>query len=129
MNSMIITHFDEVEMVDIELLYINIGEVGAHGDGMLEQDIRKMVDNFNENIANIQGNIQHQTMTQGFKPVKAWVNEVQCTIGTTVVPEGQPIVKVKFFDKDLWEARLSGELKGVSIGATGQRITNPNYKE
>ena len=49
-----------------------------------------------------------------------------------LVKEGQPIVKLKFSDteigKYLWEKRKSGKLLGVSIGAKGKRVPNPNYK-
>ncbi len=128
MSKQIIKQFNEEDMVAIEPLYINIEEVDAHGDGMLLSEIRKMVEDFNTNIDNIQGNIHHQYMTQGFQPVKAWVNEVDCYIGETLVPEGQPIVKVQFHDSTLWEARKDGELRGLSIGATGERIPNPDYE-
>lgn len=128
MSDLIIKQFDKVSMIAIEPLYINVGESDAHGDGMSLEEIRKMVANFNDNIDNISGNIHHIQMTQGFKPVKAWVNETECIIGDTVVPEGQPIVKVQFFDADLWQARITGELRGVSIGAKGQRVDNPDYE-
>lgn len=119
--------FDEEEMIAIEPLYIKAGETDAHKEGITEVELRKMIDNFNKNIANIKGNIHHKMMVDGYRPIRAWINECDCYIGDTLVPEGQPIVKVQFTDRFLWDKRKKGELKGVSIGATGKRVPNPNY--
>jgi methylaspartate ammonia-lyase len=118
---------DEEEMIAIEPLYIKPNDADAHGDGITEQDLRKMVDNFNDNISTIKSKIHHQVEVDGFHPVKAWVNEVECYIGDTLVPELQPVVKMQFTDKTHWERRKASTYKGVSIGALGKRIPNPDY--
>lgn len=124
-----ITKFNEEEMISIEPLYCKSMDADAHNQGMTEQEIRKMVDNINLNITKISGNIAHLFNTNGFYFVKAWVNEVDCIIGSEFVPEGQPIIKVQFTDKTLWEMRKTGQLQGLSIGALGTIIANPDYKE
>lgn len=124
-----IVKFNEEEMVSIEPLYCLPMEADSHEDGMSLEEIRKMVDNINYNIDTITGNIGHMVDTQGFYFTKAWVNECECMIGEELVPEGQPIIKVQFEDKDLWNKRKSGELMGLSIGAVGNRVTNEDYKE
>ena len=124
----VIKQFQEEEMIAVEPLYCLADEADAHKEGMTQETIRKMVDNFNTNIDNISGNISHVAMTDGFAPIKAWVNECECMIGDEYVPEGQPIVKVKFFNEVLWEARKAGELGGVSIGAKGKRTKNPDFQ-
>lgn len=119
----VVKQFEEDEMVAIEPMYIapydTTGDVDGHDDAMDEVEIRKMVDNFNANLkkGNIKSSLNHIEFTEGFSVLKAWVNECNCYIGNTFVPEGQPIVKTKFHDVDLWKQRKSGELKGVSIGA------------
>lgn len=123
----VIKQFTEEKMEAIEPLYCLADTADAHKEGMTEQHIRKMVDNFNTNISNVKGNIAHIAMTDGFHPLKAWVNECDCMIGDEFVPEGQPIVKMKFTNEKMWEARKSGVLGGVSIGAKGKRIPNPEY--
>ena len=135
----IVKQFDEEKMVAIEPLYINVGEADAHGDGITEEELEKLIENFNANIANIKGNIHHTKMTDGFYPVKAYRLPMDVYVGNpedkeslVKIPEGQPIVKVQFCDteigKKLWEKRKSGVLRGVSIGAKGKRIENPDYE-
>lgn len=135
----VVKQFDEEEMVAIEPLYINVGEADAHGDGISDEELDKLIDNFNKNISNIQGNIHHSYMTDGFKPIKAYRMPMTVYVGNpdnphemVMIPEGQPVVKVKFTDneigKKLWEKRKSGVLRGVSIGAKGKRVKNPDYE-
>lgn len=108
--------FDEEKMQVIEVLYCPPEKDDLHGERMSEIEIRKMVDNFNDNINNIKGNLGHLQNTDKFKPMKAWVNETDCYIGEEFVVEGTPLVKVQFYDAELYQARKSGKLLGVSIG-------------
>lgn len=124
-----IEKFYEEEMVAIEPLYCRPDEADLHNEGMSETEIRKMVANINENLDNISGNIAHVYNTEGFYFEKAWVNECECKIGDEVVLEGQPIIKVKFTDENLWELRKAGKLQGLSIGALGVKEDNPDYEE
>lgn len=135
----LVKQFDEEEMVAIEPLYINVGDADAHGDGITDEELDKLIENFNKNIENIQGNIHHTYMTDGFRPIKAYRMPMDVFIGDptnphnmTKIPEGQPVVKVKFTDNDigkqLWCKRKSGTLRGVSIGAKGTRVKNPDYQ-
>lgn len=137
--SEIIKNLDSEEMIAIEPLYINSGEADAHLDGMTDEEIDKMIDNFNENIDNIKGNIHHYMMVDSFKPIKAYRLPMDVLIGDPEKPdelkkleEGQPIVKIQFMDNEagieLWEKRKSRILGGVSIGADGVRIPNPDYE-
>lgn len=119
LSTPIIKQFDEELMESIEVLYCGPLEADAHDEGMDAAEIRKMVDNFNSNIHKIKGNFGHAVNTDKFSPVKAWVNEVDCTIGDHFVPEGLPLVKLKFHDNDLWNQRKSGLFEGISIGARG----------
>ncbi|MGL6462903.1 XkdF-like putative serine protease domain-containing protein [Aeromonas hydrophila] len=124
-----ITKFNEEQMVSIEPLYCSPMKPDAHNQAMIEEEIRKMVDNINMNIDKISANIGHLFNTSGFHFVRAWVNECDCIIGSEFVPEGQPIIKVQFTDKTLWEMRKTGQLQGLSIGALGTIVANPDYKE
>lgn len=114
--------FDEEKMQVIEVMYCPPEHDDLHGERMSELEIRKMVDNFNDNISNVSGNLGHLKNTDKFKPVKAWVNEVDCYIGDEFVVEGTPLVKIQFYDADLYQARKDGVLKGLSIGALGIKV-------
>ncbi len=114
--------FDEEKMQVIEVMYCPPEYDDLHGERMSELEIRKMVDNFNDNIANVSGNLGHMKNTEKFKPVKAWVNEVDCYIGDELVVEGTPLVKIQFYDAELYQARKDGVLKGLSIGAMGRVV-------
>lgn len=110
--------FDEEKMQAIEVMYCPPEEDDLHGERMTEEEIRNMVDNFNANIDNVSGNLGHILNTEKFKPIKAWVNEVECQIGDEIVAEGTPLVKIQFYDEDLYQARKTGQLQGLSVGAT-----------
>lgn len=123
-QNTIIKHkqFEEEKLQAIEVMYCPPEQDDLHGERMSEIEIRKMVDNFNANINNVKGNLGHIQNTEKFRPLKAWVNEVDCYIGDNFVIEGTPLVKIQFYDKDLFEARKSGQLLGLSIGAMGRSV-------
>lgn len=120
----IIKQFEDEQMIAIEPLYILPDEVDGHGDTMTETELRKMVDNLNKNIQskNVKANLFHSKNTDKFELIKCWINEQECMIGDTVVPEGLPIMKIQFHDKKLWELRKSGKLTGLSIGARAKSV-------
>jgi hypothetical protein len=117
----IIKQFHDEEMVAIEPLYIKAGDTDLHGDTISLVELRKAVDSLNEAIEDdsLQSSLFHTHQTEGFSIVKSWINETECTIGGTEVPEGQPLAKVQFHNESLWKDRKSGELQGLSIGASG----------
>lgn len=117
----VIKQFEDEKCESIEVLYCAPLEGDAHGEGMTEVEIRKMVDNFNSNISKIKGNFGHAVNTDKFSPIKAWVNECDCVIGEETVKEGLPLVKLKFHDAELFQKRKDGVFKGISIGAQGRR--------
>lgn len=123
-NIPVIKQFTEEKMEAIEPLYCLPDEQDLHKEAMTETEIRKMVDNLNKNIKlnKVKGNIGHAVNTDKIEPLVAWVQECDCMIGDHLVKEGQPIIKMKFHDTKLWEARKSGVLMGVSIGARGQKV-------
>ena len=114
--------FEDELMQVTEVMYCPPEEDDLHGERMSEIEIRKMVSNFNENITNVKGNLGHIKNTEAFRPIKAWVNEVECMIGDNYVAEGTPLVKIQFYDADLYAKRKSGEILGLSIGAMGRTV-------
>lgn len=135
----LVKQLSDEEMIAIEPLYINVGEADLHGDGITDVELDKLIDNFNKNIDNISGNIHHKVDTEGFKPLKAYRMPMDVYIGDPDKPsemklirEGQPVVKVKFSETEegmsLWNKRKEGVLRGVSIGAKGKRVPNPDYE-
>lgn len=126
----LIKQFDEEKMQAVEVMYVP-NSVDAHEHAMTTEEARKMVDSFNLAITKgkLKGNLCHAENTDAIEPLKAWITECECKIGETHIPEGWPLVKVQFHDKGLWELRKAGKLMGVSIGARGKLIPNPEYKE
>jgi hypothetical protein len=121
----VIKQFDSEQMISIEPLYIKIDDVDGVGDAYYDADTcYQMVDSLNKAISDghIQANYFHKIMTEDFSIEKAWVNECDCMIGESLVPEGLPLVKLQFHSESAWELRKSGELMGVSIGAKGEII-------
>mgnify|MGYP003649015455 CR=1 FL=1 len=117
----VIKQLNDEEMIAIEPLYIHAGEIDGHGDAYVApEEVYKMVDSFNQAIAdgNLKANFDRGEFCVDFEATKAWVNEVDCYIGDTLVPEGQPLVKTLFKDPVKWQERKDGIIKGVSIQAT-----------
>lgn len=115
--------FTDSKLQVIEVMYCPPEKDDLHGERMSAMEIQKMVDNFNANINNISGNLGHIKNTDKFKPVLAWVQQVECMIGDNFVEEGTPLVKIQFYDQELYEKRKSGQMMGLSIGAMGRTVT------
>lgn len=122
----IVKQFDNEEMIAIEPMYCQPGVADGHGEGMDLDTIYKMVESANEAIGRgtLSGGLFHKENREDIEILKCWVNECPCVIGETEVPEGQPIVKVKFHNTELWGLRKAGKLKGLSIGGKGAREPN-----
>jgi hypothetical protein len=131
----VVKKFDEEEMIAIEPLYINVGEADVHKDGITDESLDQLVDNFNANIDTIKSKIHHAFETDGFIPLKAYRLPMDVYVGDpnspeelTLIEEGQPVVKMKFTDTKYWEKRKSGFLGSVSIGCKAERVPNPDYE-
>ena len=124
----VIKQFEEEQMIAVEPFYIapfeTTGDIDGHDDIMYEPEVRKMVNSFNSNLekGSLGTKESHKEDVDYYTILKAWVNECDCYIGEHFVPEGQPLVKTKFHDKKKWEDRKSGELTGVSIGASAKSV-------
>ena len=116
----VIKQFQEEQKVAIEWLY-PVDQDDLHGERMDREEVRKMVDSLNTAIKDgkLKSAIDHVVYTDGWHIEKAWVNEAECSINNTIIPEGWPLCKVKFTNDALWEARKNGLLQGLSIGAKG----------
>jgi hypothetical protein len=123
-SKAVIKQFDEEEMIAIEKLYIHPEDTDGVGDTISLEDTVGMVFSLNKAIKDgtLQHGLFHKHKTDAFTVVKAWVAEVDCTIGETDIREGQPLIKVQFNNKDAWELRKSGDLAGISIGARATEI-------
>ena len=123
-DTPVIKQFDEEEMIAIEPLYICAGDVDEHGDTISLEETHNMIKSFNEANASglLQTSLFHSHKTQSYEVIKAWVNEVDCTIGDTLVREGQPIAKIHFLNEEAWELRKNGDLMGLSIGARAKEV-------
>lgn len=117
----VVKQLNSEQMVAVEPLYIAPDEIDGHECTVDEEALRGMVDSCNKAIkeGRLKSSYDHTTDTEDFHFLKAFINEVDCYIGGQYVPEGQPIIKVQFTNKDAWEKRKSGELLGISIGARG----------
>ena len=118
----VIKQFNDEEMVAIEWLY-PVEQDDAHGERMSQEEVRKMIDSLNKSLKDgkLKFSINHSIYTDLWCIEKAWINECDCYIGETFIPEGWPLVKTRFFNKALWESRKSGALMGLSIGARAFR--------
>lgn len=118
----VIKQFADEKMEAIEWLY-PVEQDDLHGERIDRDEAVKLVKSLQENIekGKVKAALNHTVELSGVQIVKAWINECDCYIGDTLVPEGWPLVKTKFTSPELWEARKSGVLLGLSMGARGRR--------
>lgn len=130
-NHIYIEKFQEDEMIAVEVMYSYPDEADGHKEGMTSDTIRKMVESANKALdeGRLSAGLFHSENRDDIEFLKIWVNECDCYIGDTFVPEGSALVKTKFHNKDLWDMRKSGELGGLSIGAKGDRVKNVEGNE
>jgi len=114
----VIKQFDEEEQIAVEPLYAKVDDVDADGECIGEFEMRKMLANINKSIDSgiLESHYPHGNKVDFFNIEKVWYNEFECCLGENIVPEGQPLAKVKFNDTEMWEKRKTGELLGLSIG-------------
>lgn len=113
----LIKQLDEEKMEAIEILYCPPEEKDLHGEWMSKETLIKMVEEIDSNRNTISANLGHYEDTSLITIEKAWMNPVDCIIGETFVKEDTPLIKMKFHDERLWQARKDGVLMGISIGA------------
>lgn len=114
----VIKQFNDEAMEAIEPLYIIPDTVDGVGDTISMEDTRLLVKSVNEDKP--RSSWFHKTFTDDFTITKAWINECECTIGDTLVPEGMPLAKVTFSSAKAYESRKSGKISGLSIGASAK---------
>ena len=120
------------EMIEISQLYVSPLEVDGHGETMEYEEIVKMVDNLNARIARegIPIKIDHEgEPLDGVEATRAFIAECEIVIGGKVVPEGTPLLKLQYSDKELWEKRKAGEFTGISIGAMAGSVIEAEIDE
>lgn len=120
------------EMIEISQLYVSPFEVDGHGETMEYEEIVKMVDNLNARIARegIPIKIDHEgEALDGVEATRAFIAECELVIGGKVVPEGTPLLKLQYSDKELWEKRKAGEFTGISIGAMAGSVIEAEIDE
>lgn len=117
----ILKALDDEKMIAYEPLYIEPDGIDGHGWTASGEVLRAMTESCDKAIkeGRLLAKYDHGEVTNDFHFIKAFTMECDCYIGEHFVPEGQPMIKSQFTDKDAWEKRKTGVLKGVSIGAKG----------
>ena len=126
----IIKQFDNEFKTVIEPLYMAYGEVDGHGDGYKnEEAVYDLVKSLMEgkDAGTLQTSLFHKHKTKVFSVKRAWVNEKECMMGETLVKALQPLVEIEFHSEKAFEMRMSGDLQGLSIGATGSTELVKDY--
>jgi hypothetical protein len=115
----VIKQFEEETYTVRDVLYIPAGKVDGHGATVNETSIINLVKAFNEGLEakTIQPSLFHKVKTDKFSINKAWYTETPTMVGDTEVPAFTPMVEIVFKSKKLFDARVSGKLAGLSIGA------------
>lgn len=117
--------FNEESYVVHDVLYIPANWTDGHEETYDEQGVKNLVKAFNEGqeAGTIQPSLFHKIKTDVFSIGKAWYTEEPTMVGDTLVPEYTPMVEITFKSKEGYEARVNGDLAGLSIGALALKET------
>lgn len=120
----VIKAFDDEQMISVEPIWRPAGEVDLHGDTISLEEIRKAVDDINQKIdkGELQAGLFHGHKTDTFTWQRAWVQEVDATLGETFVKAGTPLISAKWNNKIAWEDKKAGILGAPSFGAKGIKV-------
>lgn len=120
----VIKQFDEEEMIAVEKLFIVPNTFDAHEHTISDDDTEVMVKSFSDSLTSgkLKFSLFHTHETNTFKTLRAWINPIDCMIGETFVPRGQPLCENKFLNKAAWEDRKTNGLAGVSIGCRAKLV-------
>ena len=88
----------------------------AHGDITSIEEVRKACFNFNKSA--MQPNLFHVAKTDTFEFLESYVTPVDMMIEDKFVTKGSWLTTIQSLDDDLWEMIESGQIAGVSIGAS-----------
>lgn len=88
----------------------------AHGDITSMEEVRKACFNFNKSA--MQPNLFHVAKTDTFEFLESYVTPVDMMIEDKFVTKGSWLTTIQSLDDDLWEMIESGQIAGVSIGAS-----------
>lgn len=98
----------------------------AHGDNINVEEIRKACHNFNRGP--MRANLFHKAMTDSVDFVESYILPTSIDIADSDgvvrhIPTGSWLVVTQTYSDEIWKAQKDGTLKGVSIGAKGNRET------
>lgn len=115
----IIKQFDEESLIVHEPLYTPANVIDGHGDFTDEDGVVRLTKALNDGVeaGTIQPSLFHKTKTKSFTIGKSWYLEQPSKVGDQVLPAYTPMVEITMKSKKLFEARVSGKIAGLSIGA------------
>lgn len=117
----VLKQFEEDTNTVHDVLYIPANTVDGHSETIDEEGVKNLVKAFNEGVdaGTVQPSFFHKHKTKTFSIGKAWYLEKATMIGDDLMPEFTPMVEITFKSKRVFDARVNGEISGLSIGALG----------
>lgn len=114
----------EEDLTTLEPIYSAYGEVDGHGDTYKDPEgpyqLTKALMQ-GKNKGTLQYSLYHTHKTKLFEMVDAWVNEEDYDLGDgRIIKKGMPVGIFKHKTQAMYDARVSGKLQGLSIGALGR---------
>lgn len=95
------------------------------GDSITAAEIEKTADAYMEFYRN--RGLQHSELVNDKVAIlQSWTTPVDFKIGERLVKAGTWLMKVRYYDDEMWGKVKKGELTGFSIGGTGVRIPLDN---
>lgn len=106
------------ELMQATFVVLVPDEIDLHGDIYDEEEVRKACHSFNKH--SMQANLFHRVMTDTFSFAESYLAPVDFILEDRYIKKGTWLTTVQVHDEQLWDLIKSGEITGVSIGATAR---------
>ena len=121
-----ITKALDEELMQVTYVAMLPDSTDLHGDYTSAEDVRKAKESFNKSMQ--RANLFHMVMTDTFEICESYLAPTDFVLGEQFVAKGTWLVTLQVHDDTVWNLIKSGEINGVSIGATA-KVTNLETEE
>jgi Putative phage serine protease XkdF len=111
-----------IKSVDQELMQVTYvamqAGIDAHGDLTTSDEVRKAKESFNKSLQ--RANLFHQQMTDTFSIIESYLAPCDMVLSEHFIAKGTWLVSLQVYDPTIWDMIKSGDIVGLSIGATAK---------
>ena len=101
--------------------------IDLHGDFTSSDEVRKAMESFNRSHQT--ANLFHVLKTDSFEVIESYLAPVDMVLNEKPIVKGTWLMTLQVKDDKVWEMIQSGEINGISIGASAEIYNLENTDE